>query len=439
MSVSERHAKPVDAKPLGFWSCWSLTVGCVIGSGIFLVPSALAPYGLISFGGWIIAGGGAIALALVFGRLASRTSRNGGPYVYAQEAFGDLPGFLVAWGYWVSYVIAIPIVALAFVGYLGVFAPAIAASTTAQAASGLALIAIFTLINVRGLKEMSVVQIAMTALKIVPLAAIAGLALFAGSPANLPVVNMTGLAPLSALAATALITLWPFTGFEVTTLPAGSVTHCKRTIPRALTFGMLAVTAIYLSATTAVMLLVPQATLAQSTAPFADAARGFGPWGPYLVAAGAMIATAGTLNAVVFTCGQMPMAVALDQLAPPLFARLNGAGAPHLSLLISSAIGAALLLANFSRGLLGAFTFLVMMSTALALFYYFFSALAELRHSWRDARAWAVVALLGCAYSVFAIVGSGWEVLGWGVLLMLCGAPLFYFGRRRPAAVTRPS
>ena len=127
----------------------------------------------------------------------------------------------------------------------------------------------------------------------------------------------------------ALITLWPFTGFEVSTVPAGAVHQCERTIPRALIFGVLAVTAIYLSATTAVMLLVPPETLATSTAPFADAARGFGPWGAHFIAAGAMVATAGTLNGIIFTCGQMPMAVALDGLAPRWLAATNSGGAPH--------------------------------------------------------------------------------------------------------------
>ena len=86
-------------KPLGFWSCWSLTVGCMIGSGIFMLPAVLAPYGLISFGGWVLTGAGSILLALVFARLASRTTRTDGPYAYVHDTFGDVFGFANAWGY----------------------------------------------------------------------------------------------------------------------------------------------------------------------------------------------------------------------------------------------------------------------------------------------------------------------------------------------------
>lgn len=423
-------------KPLGFWSCWSLTVGCMIGSGVFMLPTLLAPYGLLSFGGWIIAGGGSIALALIFGRLAARTSSNGGPYAYARHAFGDLTGFLMGWAYWLSFLMGVPVVAIAFVGYLGVFIPALNGNAPAQALSALALIGIFTAINVRGLREMSAAQIALTFLKIVPLVAVIGLGFTVGTPANLPEFNPSGQPVVAALAAVALIALWPFTGFEVVTLPVTNVKDAARTIPRALVTGMLTVVVIYLSATAAVMLLVPPQQLAQSTAPFSDAARAFGPWGPNFIAAGALIATAGTLNGLIFACGQMPMAVALDKLAPTWLAATTKGGAPHLSLLLSSTLSGLLLLANYSRGFIGAFTFLLMMATALSLFYYVVVSLAELRHSVRSAPAWAAIAVIGLLYSLFAAFGSGLEVLFWGVVLMAVGVPLYLLFKRAPLTQT---
>lgn len=422
------------ARPLGFWSVWALAVGTMIGSGILLLPATLAPYGLLSFGGWIIGAAGATAVILVFGRLAMRTTRDGGPYIYVQEAFGDLAGYLMAWGYWLSFWVGIPVVAIAFVGYLGFFVPAIAHDTIGQGLSALALIAVLTFINIRGLKEMSAAQIAMTVLKIVPLVVIVGAGIAFGSPHNLPPFNPTGAPVLPQLAAVTLITLWPFTGFEAAVTSAGSVRDPERTIPRALVFAILIVAAIYLSASLAVTLLVPPAQLAQSQAPFADAARVLGPWGAPFVAAGALLATAGTLNGLIFTSGQMPMAVAEDGKAPAWLAKLNKGGAPYWSLLLSSALGALLLILNYSRGLLGAYTFLLMMATALSLIYYFFCALAELKHSWRGAPVWTVVALLACAYCLFAIIGSGVEVAIWGALLMAAGLPLYFLFKPRRIA-----
>jgi len=182
------------------------------------------------------------------------------------------------------------------------------------------------------------------------------------------------------------------------------------------------------------MLLVPPAMLAESTSPFADAARSLGAWGPGLIAAGALVSTTGSANGNIFISGQLPMAVALDKMAPRFLGVTNQGGAPYLSLIISSTIASMLLATNYSRGLIGAFTFLVMVSTVSTLLPYFFSAAAELRYSWRSARGWAGIALLAALYALFAMIGSGIEALAWGTLLFLGGVPIYYLVRERKAA-----
>lgn len=73
-----------------------------------------------------------------------------------------------------------------------------------------------------------------------------------------------------------------------------------------------------------------------------------------------------------------------------------------------------------------------MMSTVCLLLPLLVSALAELRHSWRSARGWAVIALAACAYAAFAVLGSGLEVLGWGLVLTLAGLPAYWLGKPKP-------
>jgi basic amino acid/polyamine antiporter, APA family len=435
------HTEPGDdmqvrSKVLGFWSCWALAVGTMIGSGVLLVPASLAPYGLMSLGGWIISSVGAVAIILVFARLAARTTRDGGPYVYVQDAFGNIAGFLMAWTYWVSFWVSIPVVAIAFVGYLGVFVPELVRNIVAQALTALGVIGVFTCVNLRGLREMSVAQITLTLLKIVPLFVIMGAALAFGTPHNLPPLNPSHGPILPTLTTVTLITLWPFTGFEAAVCNARDVREPERTIPRALTAAVALVTIIYIGASLAVMLLVPSGRLAQSEAPFSDAARVLGSWSAPLVALGALIVTAGTLNGVIFASGQMPMAVAEDGKAPQWLATLNRGGAPQGSLLLSSSLGALLLLLNYSRGLVAAYTFLLMMATALSLVYYLVCGLAEIKHSWRSARSWTLVASFACSFSAFAMIGSGLEVLVWCGVLTAAGVPL-YFVFRNPARSAR--
>lgn len=428
------NTEPQSARPLGFWGCWALTAGTMIGSGIFMLPAVLAPYGMVSFGGWLLAGAGAILIALMFARLAARTARTGGPHTYVREAFGDLVGFCNVWGYWASYWTAIPAVAIAFTGYLTVFVPALNGAPFVQAGVGLALIWLLTLINIRGAKESSAVQITLTILKIAPLLAIIGFAVFAGRAENLPAFNPQAAPILPTLAATALLTMWAFVGMEASTIPAEACRTPERTIPRALIIGVITVTAIYLASTFAVMTLTPAAALGASTAPFADAARGLGAWGPALIAIGALISTAGANNGLIFCAGQLPMAAARDGLAPAVLARTDRGGAPYVALLVVAVISSLLLIANYSRGMIGAFTFLIMLSTLGSLVPYVLCAVAELRQSWRSARGWAGVALGAGVFSVFAILGSGLEALFWGAMLFLSGAPVYFLVRAKRAA-----
>jgi len=418
-------------KPIGFWRCWSLTVGIMIGSGIFLLPTILAPYGLVSFGGWIITAGGSILLALVFARLAARTTKSGGVYVYARNAFGDVTGFLIAWGYWASYWIAIPAAAIAFVGYLSVFIPAIEGNSPVQASTALALIWLITLINIKGIGEASLMQLVMTSLKLVPLALIILLGLFTGDTANLPPFNPAGHGLLPALATTALLTMWAFSGMEAGTMPADDISNPERTIPRAIVTGTIVVAFVYITSTTAVMALVPTEILINSTSPFADAAKALGPWGPKFIAFGALISTAGALNGLVFIAGQMPMAVALDKLIPSIFGKKNKGGAPTFSLLLASSLGSLLLLANYSRGLVGTFTFLIMMSTLAFLTPLLSSALAEIKYSGKRAKVWTSIAFIALGYTLFAILGSGLEIIQWGIAWLLLGIPIYFVGRQR--------
>jgi len=108
-----------SAKPLGLLAATALVVGNMIGSGVFLLPASLAPYGATSLIGWGITLAGALLLALTFARLAAHWPQTGGPYAFARNAFGETPGFLIAWSYWISIWCANAAIAVAFAGSIG--------------------------------------------------------------------------------------------------------------------------------------------------------------------------------------------------------------------------------------------------------------------------------------------------------------------------------
>jgi len=419
-----------EEKPLGFWTVWSLIAGIMIGSGIFTLPAVMAKIGLISFSGWIFTALGALLLGIVFARLARRTTRSGGVFVYAHDAFGELPGFMSGWAYWCGYWISIPTLATAFVGYVTVFSGGMADDKTLQLLCALALIWSLIGINMVSIRLTGRFQLVTMILKILPLIAIILAGVFVGKSENLPPVNPGDISLFQALAAASIAAMWAFSGIEAGATPAGNIKDAKRTVPRAIFFAIISVGAIYIAAMFAVMRLVPYENLVNSVSPFADAAAIFGTSGPKLIAIGAMIAIAGSLNGIILVTGQMPMAMALEKLAPPIFGKVSQSGSPRYSLLLCGVLGSLLLVMSFSGGdLLDVFETLLTMSMFMYLLPLFVSCLAEMKHSLKSFGV--VIAALAAGYAAFTIFGAGTASMIWGTLLLAAGLPVYALMKMR--------
>lgn len=435
-SATAGHGAPGRRK-LGFWMATALVVGNMIGSGVFLLPSSLAPYGALSLGGWFFTSIGSILLALVFAKLATMVSGAGGPYTYSRAAFGEFAGFLVGWGYWLSIWVSNAAIATAFTGYLTVFWPLPGRSNAAAAAVTIALVWCLTAVNVAGVRAAGAVQLATTVLKILPLLAIAAIGLVKLQPSQLTPLNPSGEPLVSALTAAAALTLWAFLGLESATVPSDDVESAERTIPRATVVGTVFVALVYVASSTAVMGVIPRDVLAKSSAPFADAARVLlGDWAAWLIAAGAVVSTLGALNGWTLMAGQMPCAAARDGLAPPVFGRMSARGTPWVGLVSSSAIVTGLVLMNYARGLVPMFTFLILLATLMTLIPYVFSSMALLvlareRDPARRIPAGALfVGGLAFAYSLWAVGGAGRDAVYWGLILLLGSVPVYVVVKR---------
>ena len=419
----------------------SLVMGNMIGSGIFLVPASLAPYGGLGIAGWVISTAGALCLASVFAYLSRLEPAAGGPYAYTRQAFGDLPAFLVAWGYWISIWTSLGALAVAFVGYLGSVLPFLSHTRGASALTAIATVWVLIAVNAAGVRSAGWVQVVTTALKVVPLAAVGVVGLWNFEPTHFVIPSSDLGSLVSASAGAATLTLWAFLGLESATIPAASITDPDRTIPRATTVGTLLTAVIYIVSTVGVMSLVVPSSLGQSQAPFADAAGSvWGRAGATLVALGASISAFGALNGWVLLVGQLPLAVARDGLFPSVFARLSRNGTPTIGMLIAGVLTTVLVAVNYTRGLVELFTFFILLSTLTTLIPYTFSSLAVFLVHRDDRRAslsrgMAIVAALAFAYSLWAIGGAGQETVYWGFLLLVCGLPVFVYRRSRDQVI----
>ena len=422
-------------RPLGLWSATALVVGSMIGSGVFLLPASLAPYGTASLIGWAITLCGAVLLALTFARLAMRWPQTGGPYVYARNAFGDVPGFAVAWSYWVSVWCANAAIAVAFAGSIGAIFPAATATPLRSAACALAALWVCVAVNIAGVREAGRMQLVTTVLKLVPLLLFGGVALWFVDGSHYRTLNPTAESLPNVVQATVALTLWAFLGLEAATVPAGSIEDAERTVPRATVLGTLLAGIATILACTAVLGLAPADQLKDSAAPMADAATAL--WGPAAgigIAVVAAVSCLGALNGWVLISAQVPLAAACDGLLPRRFAQVDARGTPVFGVLASSVLASLLVLANFSDSLVTLFTFSILLSTAATLLPYVVSSAAWLLRGGEDGHhGGRVVALLALLYSLYALVGTGRESLLWGGALVLAGLPIYLWQRRQRA------
>jgi basic amino acid/polyamine antiporter, APA family len=445
MSEPEKPAAP--PRQLGFWMCLALVVGNMIGSGVFLLPASLAPYGLNSILGWIFTASGGVLLAIVFAALARVYPQAGGPYLYPRLAFGECCGFVMAWGYWMSVWVGNAAIAIGSVASLSELVPALRTTQGAPALTAVAMIWILTYVNWRGVKQVGVIQLVTTVLKLMPLLAVIILAIVLLGRADASLIKVEPQPfTVSAITAAAILTLWPLLGLESATVPAENVIDPERNIPRSTLWGTIVTAIIYVIACSAVILLIPGSELKDSNAPFADVMRLFwGDWAARAVALFVFISGFGALNGWILIQGEMPRVLAREKIFPELFAHESRYRTPDYSLFITSALVTIVMLMNYSGSMVSVFTFIILISTSAYLVMYLFCSLAAFKLALRGDMGmqgrkllWLLaVAMLGALYSAWTLWGAGKEAFWWGMGLFALGLPFYFlmkWWQRRRAA-----
>jgi APA family basic amino acid/polyamine antiporter len=432
---------------LGLWMLTALVAGNMIGSGIFLLPASLAAFGSISLLSWIVTAGGALLIALVFAKLGTVMPRIGGPYAYCREAFGDFVGFQMAYNYWIALWVGNAAIVVALTGYLSFFIPALAENVVLSCCVNIGLVWLMTFVNLLGVRHAGAFQLLTTILKLIPLLLIALVGIFYIHPHYLAEFNLTGKSNFTAFSSAATLTLWSFIGLESASVPAGHVENPTRNIPRATILGVLIATAVYILSSIAVMGSMPLSQLAQSNAPYADAARlMFGPIGSVIVAIGAVISCLGALNGWILLQGQIPLAAAQDKLFPQIFEKKSANGTPVVGLVVSSVLITVLLLMTLSHSLVKQFTIIILLATLASLIPYFLTTMSELIiflkypalfKNGKQLLGSVMIAVLAGIYSFWAIIGSGERTVFYGTLLLLSSVPVYVWMKWRTPS-TKP-
>jgi APA family basic amino acid/polyamine antiporter len=326
------------ARRLGVFSATMAVVGGIVGGGIFRTPAAVAQRvgtSELVLAAWAAGAVVALAGAFCFGELAWRRPRAGGGYVYLREAWGPLPAFLYGWALLLVIATgAIAAVAVTFADYVVALAGLAPVLTQPIAVAAIVLVAG---VNILGVRPGALAVNVFTMLKLGALVAliVAGLALTLSHPGQGGIVPAgtgagagagppDGAGTLRAFGAALVPVLFSYGGWQQTNFIAEEIIRPERTLPRALTLGVLIVGSIYLLANVAYLRVLGPAGLAGSTAPAADTMRAvLGPGGATFIAAGIALSTFGFLNLVILVTPRVLQAMAADGLFFPRLAALH--------------------------------------------------------------------------------------------------------------------
>jgi len=419
---------------IGFWSVVSIVIGSQVGTGVFVAPMSLAPFGIYVIAGWILAGIGAIALSLVFASLCEKLPHTGGAHIYVQAAFGNAASFFIGWTYWVISWVSTVAVIKACIGYL---TPIIGQqSKEIYLAMEIILLLIISYLNLKGASAAGQAEFILTLLKFIPLIVIPIFALPHFDLNNFVLDEGINSLPASTiLGHVTLITLWGFVGLECTTTAAGSVINPSKTIPKAILLGTSTVAVIYLLNSIGVMGIISGKELILSQAPYVDATNKiFGHHMAIIISLISCIICIGTLNAWMLVSGQIALGLAESGLMPKIFAYRNQHEAPAFSIAMSALGMIPMLILTASSSFAQQVTTIIDVSVTAFLFVYLACCLAffclHLRSKTLNFAklSFGLVATFFCLWVIFE---TPLITLLSASSFTICGVPLYFLWYRK--------
>ncbi|MEP7065224.1 MAG: amino acid permease [Gemmatimonadota bacterium] len=422
---------PTLVRALGVRALAANIVNTIVGSGIFVLPAAVAailgPEAIIAY---VVCAGLVALFGLCFAEIGSRVHASGGAYAYVEAAFGSYVGFAAGLLLGCAEMVASAAVATIFVGSLSAFIPG-GGGLVFRATMLILLYAILATVNVRGVRTGARLMELITAAKLIPLGLLVVAGLFVLHPAYL---KWDGAPPISDIGRASLLLMFAFTGVEGPLALSGELKNPARTVPRAVLLGLGAVAILY-----AGLQVVSQGTLGPALATTTDAPLGavaervLGSPGRTLVLLAAIVSTLGYVSGDMLSSPRLFFAFGRDGLLP---ARLGDVHprfrTPHIAILAYAAVACAVALS-------GSFRVLAVLSAVGILFVDLACCLAVFELRRRDVRAEGepfrmaggpVVPVLACTVVIWLLTSArGVEFLAAAVVVML--ASVLYTLRAR--------
>jgi amino acid transporter len=351
MATAAPVAPRASAEPLrqiGLYAATAITVGNIIGSGIFRSPHSVAqeiPGVMLPIAAWVLGGVLSLCGSLALAELAVAHPRTGGLYVFIRESFGDAWGFVFGWAnLWVIKPTVIAAIASVFALY---FCEAVHLPAAAQLPVGCLAIVVLTFVNWLGVREGAGTAALFTTLKLIGIFGLCAIAFTMtatfppgpvpdGAPAAAGSSGPLLLAFISAM----IPVLFAYDGWTDVTYVGGECRNPARNLPFAIVWGTVLVIVVYVLTNLAYFRVLSPLDVARYPAVGSETiGRLLGDWGRSALAVLVAVSTFGTVNGAVLTGPRVTQAMAADGLLWAPLAKLDPRrGSPALALWVQAVL-----------------------------------------------------------------------------------------------------
>ncbi|MGC6407410.1 basic amino acid/polyamine antiporter [Bisgaard Taxon 45] len=431
-------------KKIGLLSLTALVLSSMIGSGIFSLPQNMAEVAGAQalMIGWLITGIGIIFLGLSFFFISRlRPDLDGGIYTYAREGFGDLVGFLSAWGYWLCATIgSVGYLVVAFEG-LGLFTDSTNTVIFGQGNTLLAFLGssiVVWLVHwliTRGVKEAAFLNLLATFVKAFPLVLFIVLAAYFFSPDTFyHDIQATNLNPsmTDQVKNTMLITLWVFVGVEGAAVLSA---HAKKRsdVGLATVLGIVIALVLYVAITVLSLGILPREVIAAMPNPSMAGLleQMIGSSGKLIITACLIVSVLASYISWTMYSAEVPYRGAKNGAFPKILNKLNENDTPIHSLWFTNLVVQFCLVLVFMTG--KSYNALLLISTSMILVPYFLIGAYLLKLSIQQNSAWYIklTGLLASTYGLWILYAAGLDHLLLSILLYVPGVGIYFYSRHQ--------
>ncbi|WP_172147665.1 MULTISPECIES: putrescine-ornithine antiporter [Pseudomonas] len=441
-----------SSKKMSLFGLTTLVAVNMMGSGIIMLPANMAQLGAVSLLSWIITAIGSMAIAYCFAQCGIFCNRSGGMSAYSEEAHGKSAFFLCSFLYFLSLAIGNVAIGISAVGYLTSFIPWLGSGAIPLFVGTVTLLWLTTVANFGGPNITGKIGSVTVWGVIIPVAGLSVIGWFwFDTKVFAAAWNPNNIAVSDAITQSIPLTLWAFLGMESAAQSSDAVEDPKRNVPLACLFGTLGAAVVYVLSTTVIQGIVPNAELANSSAPFAYVyAQMFNPTVGNIIMVLAVMACIGSLLGWQFTLAQTAKMTADQGLFPKLFSKVTAANAPIIGMIVCGVLQTLLALSTISPNASEQFSKLVSLAAVTNLIPYVtaLTGLLVIMHKAKVSSAVytrnLLVLLVAMAYSYYAIYASGKDAV-FGATIVLAIGYLLYgliaknFVDERPAVAAAPA